>query len=333
MKLGWNLANTLDAPHGETTWHSPVTTKEMIDNIKALGFNTVRVPITWHCHLGGKPIHKIDIPWLDRVQQVVDYVIENDMFCIINTHHDDMMFVPTYEKFDEGRQYLESLWKQLCERFGDYGEKLIFEAMNEPRELHTDYEWHLKPDDAHCLELADCINKYNQVFVDTVRASDKPNNKTRFLLVPSYCAAALHAIPDYFVMPNDPAGKLILSIHAYTPYDLCLNMKSDEAVLTEAGKREIDFFMNGIYKKFVANGVPVLIGETAILDKHNPEAQYEWAKYFFSHAKQNGMACCFWDIGKGPMKIFDREHLEVIETSKLLLNGIFEGIGEEIGKI
>lgn len=329
MKIGWNLGNTLDAPHGETTWHSPVTTKEMIDGVKKLGFNTVRIPISWHCHLGGKPIYKIDIPWLDRVQQIVDYVIDNGMFCIINTHHDDHLFIPDYEHFEDGKTYLTSLWTQLCERFGDYGEKLLFESMNEPRELHTDCEWHLNERDEHCLELADCINKYNQVFVDTVRASDKPNNKSRFLLVPSYAAAPLHATPDYFVMPNDPAGKLILSIHAYTPYDLCLNMKSDETHLTEQGIKDIDWFMMNIHKKFVSQGTPVIIGETAILDKGNPDEQYKWGKYFYSQAKRYGMICCYWDLGKGPMKIFNREKLEVIETSRPLLRGIFEGIGEK----
>lgn len=332
MKIGWNLANTLDAPHGETTWHSPVTTKEMIDKVKSLGFNTVRIPISWHCHLGGKPIYQIDIPWLDRVQQIVDYVIDNDMFCIINTHHDDHLFIPDYEHFEDGKTYLISLWTQLCERFGDYGEKLLFESMNEPRELNTDCEWHLNENDEHCLELADCINKYNQVFVDTIRSSTNQNNRERFLLVPSYCAAPLHATPDYFKMPNDPQNRLILSVHAYTPYDLCLNTKSDEKMLTESGKKDIDRFMTGLYKKFVSQGTPVVIGETAVLDKNNPDTQNEWGRYFYSQAKRHDMICCYWDMGKGPMKILDRNKLQVLDASKSLLAGIFEGIGEKAGQ-
>lgn len=330
MKIGWNLGNTLDAPNGETTWHNPVTTKEMIDKIKELGFNTVRVPVSWHNHVGGHPVYCIDTPWLDRVQQVVDYVINNGMYCILNSHHDDRMFIPTYERLEYGKAYLTSLWSQLSERFKDYGQKLLFEAMNEPRELKTPYEWHLDFNVEHCHELADCINIYNQTFVNAVRSSEHQNNKERFLMVPSYDAAPLHATPDAFVMPVDPSDRLVLSIHAYTPYNLCLNMNSDVDILTDETKKDIDWFMINIYKKFVSNNIPVVIGETNILNKNNPETRYEWCKYFFSLARQYGMMCCLWDTNGGPMKMLNRRTLTLYEDGEALLKGMFDGLKEDV---
>ncbi len=330
MKLGWNLGNTLDAPHGETTWGNPVTTREMIAKIKELGFNTVRLPVSWHCHIGSHPSYKIDIPWLDRVQEIVDWILEEGMFCIINSHHDDVMYIPHDDYADKATAYLTGIWGQLCERFKDYGDRLIFEAMNEPRELKTKNEWHLEAGDPHCEELARNINRYNQVFVDTVRASEHENNRNRFLMTPSYDAAPLHATPDFFVMPTDPMNRTILSIHAYTPYNLCLNMDSDVDVLTEETKKDIDWFMINIHKKFISKGIPVFIGETAILDKNNPEVRCEWCKYFFGLAKKYGMACALWDTGSGPMKLLNRHTVEMFESDKPLLKGIFEGLESDI---
>ncbi len=331
LRLGWNLGNTLDAPHGETTWGNPVTTKEMLKTIADLGFKTLRLPISWNCHIGSYPRFVIDIPWLDRVQQIVDWALECGLYVIINSHHDDRMFIPHYgEESDRAKAYLTAIWSQCCERFKDYDDRLIFECMNEPRELRTPNEWHLVDGDPHCMELADCINQYNQLFVDVVRSDLNPNNKNRFLLVPSYDAAPLHATPDYFVFPTDPMNKTVLSIHAYTPYNLCLNEKSDESVLTEETKKDIDWFMMGIHKKFVSKGIPAVIGETMIHDKNNPDTRREWCKYFFSLARQYGMMCCLWDQGHGTMSLLNRRTLKLHEAAECLMEGMLEGLEVDV---
>ena len=331
LRLGWNLGNTFDAPHGETTWGNPVTTKAMFEKLKELGFKTVRLPVSWNCHVGNYPKYTIDIPWLDRIQQVVDWILECDMYCIINCHHDDRMFIPHYgEESDRAKAYLTGIWSQCCERFKDYDERLIFECMNEPRELRTPIEWHLTDGDPHCMELADCINQYNQLFVDVVRADPNLNNKNRFLLVPSYDAAPLHAIPDYYIFPTDPMNRTVQSIHAYTPYNLCLNYQSEVAVLDDESKKDIDFFMIGIHKKFDSKGIPVVIGETQIHDKKNPEVRREWCKYFFSLARQYGMMCCLWDQGQGSMSFLDRRNLKVHPDAECLLEGMLAGLEEDV---
>ena len=101
MRVGWNLGNTLDAIGGETNWGNPKTTKEMIDKVKEMGFNTVRFPVTWGGHVGQAPDYKINKEWLDRVEEVVNYALSNDMYAIINLHHENSWLVPTYAQEKE----------------------------------------------------------------------------------------------------------------------------------------------------------------------------------------------------------------------------------------
>ena len=128
MKVGWNLGNSLDAVGGnidsETAWGNPKITKELIDAVKAAGFNAVRIPVTWNEHMNGD---KIDEAWLNRVNEVVDYVIDNDMYAIINVHHDDYTWLNP-SKSDEAKvkEKLVKIWEQLSERFKEYDYHLLF---------------------------------------------------------------------------------------------------------------------------------------------------------------------------------------------------------------
>ena len=91
MRVGWCLGNTLDcsglwldkytakATDYEIGWGQPVTTGEMIQMMKEAGFNAIRVPVTWYPHLDDNG--KIMDNWMDRVQEVVDYVVSRDMYC------------------------------------------------------------------------------------------------------------------------------------------------------------------------------------------------------------------------------------------------------------
>ena len=99
MGFGWNLGNSLDSYSGtvvgsnigstssETAWGNPATTKAMIDMVKDSGVEIVRVPVTWYEHMDSNT-YKIDEAWMNRVEEIVNYVLEDDMYCIINVHHD-----------------------------------------------------------------------------------------------------------------------------------------------------------------------------------------------------------------------------------------------------
>ena len=152
MKIGWNLGNTLDASSDqnkadelayESDWCGIVTTKEMIDEIKAAGYQTLRVPVSWHNHVSDDGSYTISQVWMDRVQEVVDYGIDNGMYVILNIHHDNntSYMYPSSEYQEQSETYIQAIWNQVAERFAEYDEHLIMEALNEPRLVGTNYEW------------------------------------------------------------------------------------------------------------------------------------------------------------------------------------------------
>ena len=224
MKTGWNLGNTLDStitnPTGsetptdwETAWGQPVTTKAMIDSVKAQGFNVLRVPVTWEGKFGEAPDYTIKADWLARVKEVVDYGIDNDMFVILNMHHEEW-HMPTADNEESAEKILRALWAQIADYFKDYDEKLIFEGMNEPRLKGTPMEWN-----GGNQEAREVINQLNAAFVETVRASGG-NNEKRHLMIPTYAASTMDSVLNDFVIPND--DKVIVSVHAYLPYTFAL---------------------------------------------------------------------------------------------------------------
>ena len=324
MYLGWNLGNTLDAPPGETAWHNPKTTPEMIKKIHELGFETVRIPVSWHRHVDEND--NIDPEFMERVNEVVDYVYGEGMYAILNIHHDDIRFQPTLEGHESGNAYIRRIWEQVAERFKDYGECLIFEAINEPRMLRNQYEWNLNLRDPLCLAALDYINEFDQTFVDTVRASGGFNPE-RFLMTPSYAAAPHHAFIPAFKVPNDPADRIVISVHSYSPIQLCLMPNPDVWEFNERCEHELDGIFQRLHKRFIENDIPVVIGEMGIWDKNNPEERYKWAKYFVGKAKELGMVTVWWDNGGREYKLLDRRNCELYEHCEPLMRGLLEGAG------
>lgn len=322
MKTGWNLGNTLEAYaegkwygddiSSEESWGNPVTTKEMIDAVYEAGFRTVRIPVTWHNHVtddGSGPV--ISAVWLDRVQEVVDYAYDNGMYVILNTHHDNTAHIegeggyyPDLAHAEESDRYIAGIWTQLAERFKDYDEHLIFESMNEPRLVGTGYEWNFNAGAAECKEAAESINRLNQVFVDTVRASGG-NNAERYLMLPGYDASLAGAVTELYRLPEDTvADRLIVSVHAYTPYDFALRPNGESGVTSHfsceeaSSVHEIDDLVNSLYRKYVSQGIPVVIGEYGAMNRdNNTQDRVDYYAYYTAAARANGMTCCVWDNG------------------------------------
>ena len=322
MKTGWNLGNTLDAYSqgkmygddisSEEIWGNPVTTKEMIDTLKNAGFRTVRIPVTWHNHVtddGNGPV--ISEAWLDRVQEVVDYAYDNGMYVILNTHHDNTAniegeggYYPDTAHAEESDRYIRGIWTQVAERFKDYDEHLIFESLNEPRLAGTDYEWNFNAGVAECKDAAGSINRLNQLFVDTVRATGG-NNVERYLMMPGYDASLAGAITDLYQLPNDVVSdKLIVSVHAYTPYNFALRPGRESGATDyfswedPQSVYEINDLMNSLYNKFVSKGIPVVIGEYGAVNRdNNTQDRVDYYAYYTAAARANGITCCVWDNG------------------------------------
>jgi|GEM_PF-1717719 len=323
MRVGWNLGNTLDAygdtPEGfswlgdgtfagtsvtemETAWlgeGAVAATQELFDTLKEAGFNTVRIPVTWYKAADAANDYKIREDWMARVKEIVDFAVVNDMYIILNTHHEESLFKVLdreMKEFDSLRAF-ELIWKQIAEVFRDYDEKLIFEGLNEPRTRGSRSEWV-----GGTREERLNINTYHQLFVDTVRATGG-NNAYRVLMVAPYGANSETAAMKDLKIPKDTVpDRIIVSIHAYTPWEFAL--RNDEGAVDTWSRNNrsdtspIHHMFNRIYDAFIHDGIPVIMGEMGAMNRNNTEDRADWAEFYVSTAKKFGIPCIWWDNGE-----------------------------------
>ncbi|MBQ7678332.1 MAG: cellulase family glycosylhydrolase [Butyrivibrio sp.] len=323
LRIGWNLGNTLDA-HGdwykgdelgtETIWQPDLTTRALFHEMKEAGFSTIRVPVTWHGHFTDED-YTISEAWMNRVDEVVHYGLDEGLYVIINIHHDNDpesgCLYPDEAHRAQSIHYVERIWTQVAERFADCDEHLIFEAMNEPRLVGTSVEWNLDTKQASCREAVDVINALNQRFVDVVRASGG-NNATRWLTCPGYAASVNGVICDEFKLPDDPAGRVILEVHAYTPYAFALDQNGTDHIdiRSKEDMADLTWTLDTLYNRFTSKGIPVLIDEFGALIKgDNLQDRVDFTAYYIARARARGISCCWWD------------------------NNAFDGDGEKFGLI
>lgn len=319
MRIGWNLGNTFDATGDwilkytsgtvadfETAWGNPVTPDTLMIKLKELGFGAVRIPVTWRYHFDEEG--NIDEAWMARVQQVVDQAMDAGLYCIINVHHDtgaDGWLRATEANFSENSKTFEKLWVQIAERFKDYPDMLLFEGFNEM--LDDNSEWNNPK-----TEAVTVINKYNRLFVDTVRATGG-NNAARNLICCTYAAATTDSTLNGFAIPDDSVSNhIIAEVHFYIPYEFV----TDEGVTwttpiseyTDYVEKSIDSAFARLKSKLDTKGVPLIIGEFATDDKGNTEDRIKWYTHVIEKANEQNITCFIWDNGKGfCMGHIDRE--------------------------
>ena len=320
MKVGWNLGNTMDATGGsgidaETSWGNITTTKMMIDAVKNAGFNVFRLPVSWGTHLDEN--YNVDPAWMDRVQEIVNYGIDNDMFVILNTHHEEW-YMPVESDVDEDLKELEALWTQIAERFKGYNEKLIFEGVNEPRLRGDGAEW------TGTTESREIVNKYAKTFVETVRATGG-NNADRCLMVTPYAASSSATNMQALEIPED-SDKIIVSIHAYLPYSFALDTAGTD-VYDPNDKSIPDLFENIKYY-FLDNDIPVIIGEFGSVNKMNDEDRIKCVTDYLTTAKEYGVPCIWWDNGT---RVGDGENFGLLDRTDC--TWYFPGIIEAIQNV
>ena len=332
MGLGWNLGNSLDATGGsgldtETSWSNPKTTQALIDKVKSLGFNTVRVPVSWGKHVSGDN-YTIDSAWLARVKEVVDYCYKNDMYVILNIHHDTKSSVsasgagyyPRSSAYSSSEKFVTSVWSQAAEYFKDYDYHLIFETLNEPRLIGTGYEWWFDKWNiqSEVKDAIECINKLNQKAVDTIRATGS-NNRGRLIMCPGYDASIDGATVSGFKLPTDISGnknRIALSVHAYSPYNFAMNVGSGStSAYTSSIKSELRDLFSTLKSNFRDKGIPVVIGEFGSTDKNNTAERVKWATDYTALAKKNNIPCVLWD----------NNAFAVYNGSSIVLNSEYHG--------
>lgn len=312
MGLGFNLGNTMDAvdmnksmsknsvTDFETCWGQPVTTNAMMKFLKDGGINAVRVPVTWFQHMDSDG--NVDKAWMDRVQQIVDYVINNGMYCVLNVHHDTgaesggssiHWIKADVQKHAANKSRFKSLWTQIATRFQDYGNKLVFEGYNEM--LDASSTWNAPMDASSYTAL----NDYAQDFVDAVRATGG-NNATRNLIVNTYAAANNDAVISNFKVPDDKvSGHIAVEIHTYDPW----NWFSSKGAWDSSCQTEITNMFTRLNNTFVSKGVPVVIGEYGTHGDNSvsksstdveKQAAADQAADIVKKAKALGIATFYW---------------------------------------
>lgn len=295
---GWNMGNTLDAhaagfvsdlpEEHETLWGNPAASAELFGTVYDAGFRTVRIPVTWYPHMDDSS--QVDETWMAHVQTRVDQALAAGLFVILNVHHDDWV-LPCDEMLDDAERKLVLLWRQICDTFADYDERLLFEGMNEPRLVGHAEEW-----TAGTTAARQGVNRLNQAFVETVRGA-AGQNRERYLLVPSYAAACHPEVLADFVLPNDE--KLGVSVHLYLPNDFALEEKgTDHWSVNNAGDTApIDQVFALLKERFVAQGIPVVLTEFGARDKDNTKAREAWTAFVTQNAREMGISYIWWDDG------------------------------------
>ena len=282
MGIGINLGNTMEAcgdwiaevdekwgdgiltvQDYETSWGSPVITKEMIQGMADEGFGVVRVPVAWSNLMGDN--YKINDNLDARVHEIVDWVIGADMYCIINIHWDNGWVNTFPDNKDECMNRYETMWTQIADSFKDYGDHLMFESQNE--ELGWESVWNPWGSTDGKAESYGLVNEINQKFVDIVRSSGG-NNPQRHLLISGYNTGFDRTCDPLFRMPDDPAQRMAVSVHYYSPPSFAIleDEDSDWAKArstwgTDEDFKELSSNMDMMKKGFIDKGIPVIIGE------------------------------------------------------------------------
>jgi len=348
MGMAWNLGNTMEAIGGPTAWGNPFPTQQLIDSVKAAGFNTIRIPCAWDEN-ADRTTYEINQAWMDQVRTVVDYCIRDSLFVILNIHWDggwlEENITPSAQTSVNLKQ--GAYWRQIATAFRDYDRHLLFAGANEPA-----------VQDAYGTEFGEdrmaVLTSYLQTFIDTVRATGG-NNASRTLIIQGPHADIELTSNVMNTLPTDIiADRLMAEVHFY-PYQFTLmtedadwgkvfyywgqenhSTTDTERNPTWGEETFVDSVFDLMKVKFVDKNIPVVIGEFAaikrltltgdVLERHI-RSRETYYNYVVSAARSRGMIPVAWDTGfkgDGTMTILDRNG-SIYDLG--VLNAMREGVG------
>jgi len=312
MGIGYNLGNSFDCYDNSTTINTPddqitlkgniIPTKKLISNIKKNGFQTIRFPITWINFIDESG--KVNPTWMARVREVVDWIIDYNMYCIINVHHDGNIGNWLSKGINSKNKY-DLLWTQIAHEFKDYNDYLVFESMNEVEfKSGENYDY-------------ETLFNLTQSFIDIVRNSGGKNSE-RLLIIAGANADLELSLSDEFKIPNDPANNFAISLHYYIPYNFTKKHIDENYYMPKWGiKYDYDEIMMYFYVMkifFVDNGIPIILSEIGVLteEKKEEESIREFLYVTFALSWEfDGIVPCLWDTSNkkyGDMNYYDREN-------------------------
>ncbi|ANF96686.1 cellulase family glycosylhydrolase [Paenibacillus bovis] len=298
MQPGWNLGNTFDATGAdETSWGNPRVTQALIKQIAAQGYKSIRIPVTWDTHIGAAPNYTIDPAYLSRVEEVVNWALNENLYVMVNVHHDSWLWISKMEtQHDTVLARYNAAWKQIADRFKNTSNKLMFESVNEPR--FTDGG---TKDEAKQQQLLD---ELNVSFHKILRASGS-QNATRPLVLSTLEASPsqerMTALSNTMSKLND--ANLIATVHYYGYWPFSVNI-AGYTKFNEEVQKDITTTFDNVYNTFTAKGIPVILGEYGLLgfDKNTGVIEQGEKLKFFEflgyYLKQKKIATMLWDNGQ-----------------------------------
>ena len=302
MQPGFNLGNNLDAVGpDETAWGYPRVTPEFLTSIRDYGFNSVRIPVTWDYHQEQTGDHAVDEAWLDRVEEVVQYALDEDLYVLVNVHHDSWIWMADmHSDREEVLARYEALWTAIAERFRDHPDTVLFESVNEPQFNDVD--------DATAYGLLDELNRS---FHRIVRGSGGANAE-RVLVLPTLHTndeqARLDALNATFDALDDP--NVAATIHFYGLWPFSVNIAGYTTFDDEVRQHIVDAY-DRTHDAFTSRGIPVIIGEWSLLG-YQPDGKVQqgetlkFLEYAYWYAEEQDLTVMLWDIAPH----FERETLE-----------------------
>lgn len=309
ISIGWNLGNSLEVPVNETGWGNPLTTQQLIDGVKAAGFNAIRIPCAWDSYTEDTLAYKIKASWLARVKQVIDYCYKNNMYVILNIHWDGGWLEnhPLYACQEKVNAKQKAYWQQIAAYFRDYDEHLLFAGTNE---VHADYN--IPSTENILVQLS-----YNQTFVNAVRSTGG-KNAYRTLIVQSYNTNIAYGV-SYLKIPDDTASKrLMVEVHYYDPWDFTGDTSSAGISLWGSPYASLGKVSNwgqedylktqfaAIKTNFVDKGYPVILGEFGAIRRsslsgstltNHLASRACFLQYVTQYSKNYGLVPFYWDNG------------------------------------
>lgn len=318
--LGWNLGNSLDAHENgvsnETLWHDQAATQETFNAVKAAGFGSVRIPVTWLGHIGAAPEYKLDEAWLNRVIEVAGFAKNAGLKAIVNIHHDghaDQGKADTYTWLDVEaaandsilndsiKEKLHAVWTQIANAFKEEGDWLIFETLNE---IH-DGKWGGGGNQTDEGKQYRVLNEWNQTAVNAIRATGG-NNEKRYIGIPGYVCNPDLTIGHLAIPEDKTPGRILIAVHSYDPWDYAGSGKHSEwghtgkDIVPGTDEKTYTDMLDRLYDKYVKNGIPVYFGEFGCVHRADDKAE-SFRKYYLEYVcksfRDHKMGAFFWDNG------------------------------------
>ena len=348
MVPGWNVGNSLEAIGGETAWGNPLITQRLIDSIKAAGFKAIRIPVAWS-NFSDASSFTINAAFMNRVEEVVNYVLKDSMYAIMNEHWDGGWMQPTAAQQAYVNNRLAIMWKQIAIHFRDYGDHLIFAGMNEVM-VTNDYS-------TPKAEYYTAHNSFNQTFVTTVRSTGG-RNVYRHLAVQGFNTNIDNTVSGFIIPVDGSQSRLMVEVHYYDPYNFTINTGSgyttqwgnNATIKTDTWANES--WADGQFQKMKTNyidkGYAVILGEYGVVARLNLgsaalNASFAgYRRYYMDYVtrslERHGLVPIYWDNGytsDNNMGLFNRSNgaqvfpviiKAVVDTNDINNNGTSVGM-------